>query len=321
MTELIQSINTEFKSDIDANIAALSVGTYDEIRIIFGGDEDGDSAAVNNWNDVLSVYAVLTTTKEDSPMDVVVLTPENESILREVFSVMNTVEYSSEVITEEVPTEDDAEEVDEEHNTRTVLTIHVNQTAMDRYEGAAHYAFTDYRMDILEEMMSPAYYSLFAALIGVDVYGGVDMTGIISGLPANSKGADVVRAAVTKLGAPYVWGAKGDRRFDCSGLAYWAINQVDSALGSRLYTNAAGQAKYCYDRNLVVGQGELQPGDLVFWQNLGCAGCHRWQEVHHVGIYIGGGKVIEASSGKGRVVIRDLWSSTNYPLFMFGRPY
>ena len=31
--------------------------------------------------------------------------------------------------------------------------------------------------------------------------------------------------------------------------------------------------------------------------------------------------VIEASSGKGRVVIRDLWSTTNYPIFMYARPY
>ena len=34
-----------------------------------------------------------------------------------------------------------------------------------------------------------------------------------------------------------------------------------------------------------------------------------------------GGKVVEASSGKGRVVIRDLWSTTNYPIFMYSRPY
>lgn len=91
--------------------------------------------------------------------------------------------------------------------------------------------------------------------------------------------------------------------------------------GDRMYTNAAGQAKYCYDRGLTVGESELLPGDLVFWQNLRCIGCHRWEEVHHTGIYIGGGKVIEASSGKGRVVIRDLWSTENYPIYLFGRPY
>ena len=150
---------------------------------------------------------------------------------------------------------------------------------------------------------------------------GTDYTQIISHLPPNSKGAEVVKAALTRLGCPYVWGAKGSTKFDCSGLAYWAIHEVDPVLGDRMYTNAAGQAKYCYDRGLTVGRSELQAGDLVFWVNKKCEGCHRWKEIHHVGIYIGDGKVIEAASGKGRVLIRDLWESKNYPILMFGRPY
>jgi cell wall-associated NlpC family hydrolase len=71
----------------------------------------------------------------------------------------------------------------------------------------------------------------------------------------------------------------------------------------------------------MVGRSELQPGDLVFWQNLGCPGCSRWKEIHHVGIYVGNGKVMEASSSKGRVLVRDLWESGNYPIWGFGRPY
>ena len=91
----------------------------------------------------------------------------------------------------------------------------------------------------------------------MDVYDGMDITQIISGLPPNLKGSEVVKAAVTKLGSPYVLGAKGENKFDCSGLAYWAINQVDPALGGKMYTNAAGQAKYCYDNNKVVAESEL----------------------------------------------------------------
>lgn len=72
---------------------------------------------------------------------------------------------------------------------------------------------------------------------------------------------------------------------------------------------------------MEIEQSELQPGDLVFWQNRQCSGCGRWNEGHHTGIYIGLGMVIEASSSKGRVVIRDLWSTYNYPIHMFARPY
>jgi hypothetical protein len=57
----------------------------------------------------------------------------------------------------------------------------------------------------------------------------------------------------------------------------------------------------------------------VFWQNLSCPGYGRWQEVHHVGMYVGDGKVMEASSSKGRVLIRDLWESASWPIFCFGR--
>ena len=193
--------------------------------------------------------------------------------------------------------------------------------AMTYKEAAQHYGFTDYQNEILEEMMSPQYFTYYAALIGVDLTNGVDLTEIVTHLPANSKGAEVVKAALSKLGAPYVWGAKGENKFDCSGLAYWAIKQVDPALGDKMYTNAAGQARYCYGLGRTVARSELQPGDLVFWVNLKCEGCHRWNEIHHVGIYIGDGKVCEASSGHGRVIVRDLWESKNYPIYMFGRPY
>jgi cell wall-associated NlpC family hydrolase len=44
-------------------------------------------------------------------------------------------------------------------------------------------------------------------------------------------------------------------------------------------------------------------------------------DFYHVGIYVGDGKVVEASSSKGCVVVRDLWQTKNYPIIMFGRPY
>jgi cell wall-associated NlpC family hydrolase len=183
------------------------------------------------------------------------------------------------------------------------------------------YGLTAEQMEIADEMMSPDYYALYAELLGVDLLGGANLTQIISNLPVCTQGADVVKVALTKLGSPYVMGAKGPNKFDCSGLVYWAINEADPELGSIMYTNAAGQAKWCIENGKVVGRSELQPGDLIFWQNLNCPGCGRWNEVHHVGIYVGDGKAIEASSSRGRVVVRDLWSSASYPLYAFARPY
>ena len=326
MSAIITSIDQAYQSRIDKTAKKLEDEIdHDEFEIVYKGDNnDGDSVAVYNWNDVLAVYAVLSTTGDNQ---IVLIEPsdETERELSEVFNVMNRVTLTYE-IKEEVPEDAPTPTPDPDGNvpepeTVTVLIVNVHQYAMTYKEAAQYYQFDESQMQMLEEMMSPAYYSYYAALIGVDVYGGTDYTEIVSHLPANSKGAEVVKAALTRLGCPYVWGAKGSTKFDCSGLAYWAIHEVDPALGDRMYTNAAGQAKYCYDRGLTVGRSELQPGDLVFWVNKKCEGCHRWKEIHHVGIYIGEGKVIEAASGKGRVLIRDLWETTNYPILMFGRPY
>ncbi|HMM32093.1 MAG TPA: C40 family peptidase [Clostridia bacterium] len=316
-TAAITQIDMEFKTQIDRKIEHLSAGGCDAVVVEYRGDMDGDSAFLNNWNDVLATYAVLLTTNETMTMDVVTVTPEKVEKLREIFRKMNTVEYDTEVQTETYIVE--TEDGEEEEIAYSTLYIYITVKSLDYIESAALYHMTDKQFEVLDAMMSPEFAALFAELIGVDVYGGTNLTDILSGLPASGKGAEVVRAALAKLGAPYVLGAKGENRFDCSGFVYWAIKQVDPVLGSRMYTSAAGQAKYCFDRGLAVG--ELMPGDLVFWQNLSCEGCSRWNEVHHVGIYIGNGKVIEASSSQGRVIIRDLWDSTNYPLFMYARPY
>jgi hypothetical protein len=58
--------------------------------------------------------------------------------------------------------------------------------------------------------------------------------------------ADEQENMIDKYRAPYVWGAKGPNRFDCSGLVYWSVNEVDPELGSAMHTNAVGQAKWCY---------------------------------------------------------------------------
>ena len=330
MSDLVRSINYDYEQEIENIVQGYEQDArYDEVQVIYKGDNDGDSPSVNNWNDVLAVYSVLTTTDEDNPRDVIMPSAEDEAGIWAVFRVMNRYNYTTreeEEVDEDVvvpkPTPDKDGHIPEvEPPMKTVLYLTITQYAMTYKEAAQHYGFTDYQNEILEEMMSPRYFTYFAALIGVDVTGGVDLTEIMTHLPANSKGAEVVKAALSKLGAPYVWGAKGANKFDCSGLAYWAIRQVDPALGDKMYTNAAGQARYCYGVGRTVARSELQPGDLIFWLNLKCEGCHRWKEIHHVGIYIGDGKVCEASSGHGRVIVRDLWESKNYPIYMFGRPY
>jgi cell wall-associated NlpC family hydrolase len=319
MSEAVSEISAGFQSGIDAKIAQLKAGgDYDEVQIIYEGDGDGDSANVNNWSDVLAVYAVLLNTDVESGTEVVTITPEKLEKLKAYFEDMNRVAYSTEVQSETHTEVND--EGEEETVTTTTLIIRVRITSLSYEEAADLYNMSEEQRKLLDELMQPEYSALFAAITGVDVWDGANMTEIVSGLPVGTTGAEVVKAGLTKVGCPYVWGASGPNKFDCSGFAYWCLSQTSSPLGASR-TNAAGQAKWCYDNGCMVGRSELQPGDLVFWQNLGCEGCSKWNEIHHVGIYVGNGKVMEASSSRGRVLVCDLWESNSYPIWGFGRPY
>ncbi|MGI5419103.1 NlpC/P60 family protein [Actinomadura luteofluorescens] len=90
------------------------------------------------------------------------------------------------------------------------------------------------------------------------------------------KAAQALRYAMSKIGRPYVWGAAGPTTFDCSGLTMWAYKQVGINLPH--YTGSQWNA------GTHVSRSDLQPGDLVFF----------YSDLHHMGIYVGGGKMLHA---------------------------
>lgn len=306
MSEIIAEINDEYHQRMENDACAVDIGEYDALMVSYVGDGDGD-APVNNWNDVIAVFAVYCSTNPDDAMDVIQLTDISIDYIRRIFYEMNWYDLTTD------GRYDEEEEM-------WIKTVYVHQHSMTYQEAADHFGFNDYQREILYEMMKPEYCTYYARLMGINVSGDANINEILAQLPA-TKGGDVVRMALTKLGAPYVLGAKGDDKFDCSGLVCWSISQVDPELGAHFWVCAADQAFYCHNHGIEVEQSELQPGDLVFWQKRDCSGCGRWNEIHHVGIYIGLGQVIEASSSKGRVVVRPLWSTESYPVYMFGRPY
>nr|VTP01779.1 putative endopeptidase precursor [Mycobacterium riyadhense] len=65
-----------------------------------------------------------------------------------------------------------------------------------------------------------------------------------------------VKAAVSRLGRPYVWGAKGPDSFDCSGLVHWSYAQAGVTLGADTYT--------MYGQGTQVAPGDVQAGDVIF---------------------------------------------------------
>ena len=85
-----------------------------------------------------------------------------------------------------------------------------------------------------------------------------------------------VAYAMAQVGKAYVWGAAGPSSFDCSGLTLAAWSQA----GVSLPHSSSAQ----YASGPHVSESELQPGDLVFY----------YSPISHVGMYIGGGKIVNA---------------------------
>ncbi|CQD24152.1 NLP/P60 protein [Mycobacterium lentiflavum] len=74
--------------------------------------------------------------------------------------------------------------------------------------------------------------------------------------PDSGLGAPAARAALSRRGSPYVWGAKGPNQFDCSGLTKWAWGQVGVTLGNDTYSQI--------NEGVPVPQGQVRAGDLIF---------------------------------------------------------
>lgn len=99
--------------------------------------------------------------------------------------------------------------------------------------------------------------------------------------PAAQRFMDI---AVAQTGKPYVFGAAGPSKFDCSGLVHWSLNQA-GVKGPRL-TARGYQAKYA---NQKVDRKDLKPGDLLFFWSPNDRGIPKGQATH-IEIYLGNGK-------------------------------
>lgn len=99
--------------------------------------------------------------------------------------------------------------------------------------------------------------------------------------PSGAAGRAVTFAR-RQLGKPCVWGASGPSSYDCSGL------MVAACRSAGVWLPWVSRAQFSAGPR--VGLGSLAPGDLVFFAyNTGNPG-----SIHHVGVYIGGGAMIEA---------------------------
>lgn len=109
----------------------------------------------------------------------------------------------------------------------------------------------------------------------------------------SSRMKKVIAYAVSRVpSGQYVTGASGPNSFDCSGLVLAAYRQIGISLPH------SSRGMYNYGKS--VSRSELKPGDLIFW----------YRPIHHVGLYIGNGKIVHARNPRNDLVIQSL---SSYP--------
>lgn len=101
---------------------------------------------------------------------------------------------------------------------------------------------------------------------------------------ASSEQQEAVKAALSKVGCPYQGSAAGPDSFDCSGLVYWAFTQAGYDVPR---VTADGYWRLCQR----ISRSDLQPGDLVFWDD---GWVNAGETMGHVAIYMGDDKCVQA---------------------------
>ena len=125
--------------------------------------------------------------------------------------------------------------------------------------------------------------------------------------PRDELVAQIIAYAKQYQGVPYVYGGASPSGFDCSGFTMYVYRHF----GYSFYHGATAQSNRL---GAALSTSQLLPGDLVFFDTNG-----GHDSIEHVGIYIGDGNFIHASSGSGRVIINSIYSGYSSNTFMWGK--
>ena len=305
--DAVATLNGEFTDEI---YRIMEGNPYDALDMQEGMEAD----MLQNWRNVLAVYAVKVSTDEEHGLDVMTMDEEKLQLLREIFFDANKLEY--ELTTRTVDGE-------------RITTLHISVQIKDAMQMADEYSFTAQQREMLEELLKPDYDDIFLSLIGNYQPGGtpigpVDISDIQGTLPdeLDPPRESIVLTAYQLLGkVTYFWGGKSlvlgwDSRWgtpttvtapgsgstgkvrpfglDCSGFVDWTFyNATSGAYLPGRGGGAASQHGYCTN----IAWSDALPGDLVFYA-----------DDSHVGIVcgydsVGNLLVIHCSGGQNGVVV------------------
>lgn len=149
-----------------------------------------------------------------------------------------------------------------------------------------------------------------AACNGVTGYISADYVRKYDPAAASAIGSDIAATALSYVGTPYVYGGASSKGFDCSGFTMYIYSLYGYSLPHSATSQWNGSGTY-------VERKDLQPGDLVLFCDPSRSG---GKACSHVGIYIGNGEFVHASSGSrsGRMVRVSSLSENYYSSYYVG---
>ena len=122
------------------------------------------------WKEILTVYAVKTTTDPENPLDAATMDEEHAEVLRSIFWDMTVIEFTTEPYTEEVtvlvPTEDSTDEDGMVEETQTVerTRLVISISGKTAQQMAAEYGFDEKQLGYVTELLSEEYSELWTSL-------------------------------------------------------------------------------------------------------------------------------------------------------------
>lgn len=302
VAQIVAETNYEFNQkvrEIEKSVA------YDSI-VYHCLPDGGSDLLITNWTDVVAVFSARVSGDKNHALDVVTMDEKREKLLKETFWDMNQLTYRTEKI------------VRRHNGKKTVkIKLHITLTSKKCSDMYEFYDFTKYQKQSAEELLKPEYAQMLSELIGaMDVTGNdveisdATLRDILDNLPeaVSEKRKATVKTAFSLVGkVSYFWGGKSsaigwDSRWgtpkkvtatgsnttgmtipyglDCSGFVDWVFNNT---FGVVVGHGGGARSQYSYCRK--ISWAEAQPGDLVFYPDLG-----------HVGIVAG-------YDGEGNVLI------------------
>lgn len=305
----IKSVIQEINNDYDNKIEEIkSKSNYDEVEI------NGTKA---NWKDILSIYAVKTTTDQNNPMEIATMDDNKKQLLKDIFWQMNSISSRTETKTETeiIETDDGHGNIiqTEKKVTRTYLYITVSHKTPD--EMANQYGFNKEQQTYLKDLLKDENNSLWSQVL----YG-----------VANADDS-IVQVALTQVGnvggQPYwSWYGFNSRVEWCACFVSWCANEcgyIDAGVVPKFAGCVTG-VQWFKDRGQWADNTiEPSPGMIIFfdWDNKGSSGPQDGLS-DHVGIVekVENGVVYTVEGNSGDSCRRNQYSVGHYEILGYGIP-